>query len=130
MPADSTPSPGRTLEVVGTLFNRRPPRPSPRTTPSSPVRTIRAPAAPSAGGGAGTESAPGAQGGGGRKNPGRENGAPPASRRRLRGEDQDAGHQHRDEARRAPPAARADHFALGSGESHFLGAGRWALGAG
>ncbi|HYT32716.1 MAG TPA: hypothetical protein VEO37_09000, partial [Thermoanaerobaculia bacterium] len=34
------------------------------------------------------------------------------------------------EDRCAPPAARADHFALGSGEFHFLGVGRWALGAG
>src|SRR5262245_5462348 len=45
MPADSTASPARTVEVIGTLFRRSPPRPSPRTTPSSPVRTIRAPAA-------------------------------------------------------------------------------------
>src|SRR5215472_14701531 len=45
IPADSIRSPRATDEVVAMLFKTRPPWPSPRTTPSSPVRAMRAPAA-------------------------------------------------------------------------------------
>ena len=45
IPADSIRSPRATDEVVAMLFSTSAPWPSPRTTPSSPVRAIRAPAA-------------------------------------------------------------------------------------